>query len=346
MRRTIQVVCATILALSLVACGGEGTQSVPAATADQRQVPANSLEALIQDVQADFDNTSQRLLEEQEKMFSEVGDTYESYTENMDLVQKWYDLAVSETEALGGRVRESGRAYYQAVVDSVDVTEDRNWDRATEDFYDAVYEDAFEDYYDAIYEDAYDEAYDAYYDGIVSDAYDVTPYNEWSDTSSATYDAWSDSHSDLYDVWSDARSDVYDDYSDVRSAFYSNDFDVEGLFAPVEVSDGASANEDATSEQDVSDATAEVDISGVSPEFKATMDEYEAFFNEYTEYLAAYNADPTSAELLAQYSDMMAQYAETMESMNSIDADDLSPADAAYYMEVTARITREMSSAL
>ena len=234
MKRFWMVAVTGVLAIALAGCNGGGT-SAKGEKDTATPTSDSPLEAIILEAQADFADTSQKILDEQQKMFSEVGDTYDGYVENVDKVQVWYDLAVSETEALGERAVAYGREYYQAVVDNVDVTDNRAWERATEDFYDAIYDDAFDDYYDAVYDDAFDDVYDQYYDGIISDAYDVTPYDEWSDVSSDAYDAYSDAHSDVYDAYSDAHSDVYDDYSDVRSAFYNNDFDVEEIFAPVDL---------------------------------------------------------------------------------------------------------------
>ena len=335
MKRVVEVLCAAVLALALGACGGDATSQQGSVEPSKEVAPANSLEELIQQAQTDFSDTSQKLLDEQEKLFSDVGDTYEDYLANTDAIQAWYDLAISETEALGERAVQYGREYYQLVVDSVDVTDDRELDKATEEFYDAIYEDAF------------DEMYDMYYDGIIDEAYDTTPYDEWSDVSSDAYDACSDARSDVYDAISDARSDVYDDYSDVRSAFYSNDFDVEGVFAPVQVKDDAGKSEAPETESDGADATVESgneaaeeepDASAVDPDFKAMMDEYEAFFDKYVEFMQAYSENPTSVELMGQYSDLMSQYTETMNSIGEIDTSSLSPADSAYYLEVTARI--------
>lgn len=339
MNRIIQTLCAAAMIVTLAACGGGGEPAPQQAPSSESEstTPANSLEEIIQRAQADFTETSQKLLGEQEKMFSEVGDSYEDYLANIDLIQAWYDLSISETEALGERAVEYGREYYKAVVDNVDVTDDRELDKATEEFYDAIYEDAYDDYYSAIYEDAYDEMYDAYYDGIIQDAYDTTPYDEWSDTSSDAYKAYSDARSDVYGAISDGRSDVYGDYSDVRSAFYSNDFDVEGIFAPVQTKNEGQEGDAAESAAD-SFENSVVDTSAVDPTFKGMMDGHEAFFSEYVEFVKAYEADPTSVELIGQYSDMMARYTETMSALGEIDEGSLTPADAAYYAEVTARI--------
>ena len=77
---------------------------------------------------------------------------------------------------------------------------------------------------------------------------------------------------------------------------------------------------------------------GVSPEFKATMDSYEAFFDEYIAFMKAMSDDPNNTAMLLKYATMMMQYAETMEKLDAIDESKLSPADDAYYIEVMARI--------
>lgn len=101
--------------------------------------------------------------------------------------------------------------------------------------------------------------------------------------------------------------------------------------------------EPTTAETPATDA-APADTGGVSPDFKATMDSYEAFFSEYADFMVAYQANASSPELLAQYADMMARYADMTQSMDSIDENNLSAADYAYYIEVTGRITAKLAS--
>ena len=91
------------------------------------------------------------------------------------------------------------------------------------------------------------------------------------------------------------------------------------------------------------DAGAPISSESVSPDFKATMDEYEAFFDQYVEFMNAYNADSSSPELLARYADMMSQYSDMMNSLDKIDEESLSPADYAYYTEVMARISAKLA---
>jgi len=355
MKKQLIGVCTLSIALALAACGTAaptaGTGGGETTATESERDMSNPLESVIAKAEVDFSDTAQKILDEEQSMLAEVGDTYEDYVQNVDKVQAWYDFAVDQTEQLGERAVEYGREYYQAVVDNVDVTDDRDLEKATEEFYDAIYEDAYDDYYDAVYEDAFDDAYDAFYDGIIQDARDSVPYDEWSDVRSDAYKAWSDARSDVYAGISDYRSDIYSDYADVRGAFYNNDFDIEALFAPVEIvekTDEAASAEQADDGDDAATetgATAKADSSGsVSADFKATMDSYEAFFDKYVEFMKAYTADPSSTDLMSQYADMLTQYTDTMSSLGSIDTSSLSASDYAYYVEVSARITEKLAT--
>ena len=48
---------------------------------------------------------------------------------------------------------------------------------------------------------------------------------------------------------------------------------------------------------------------------------------------------------MADYLDYMTQYAETMEQMEALDSGELSVEEAAYYAEVSARITQKLLEA-
>ena len=84
---------------------------------------------------------------------------------------------------------------------------------------------------------------------------------------------------------------------------------------------------------------------GVTPEFKEAMDSYEAFFDEYCDFMQTMAEDPTNVTVMLQYADFMSQYAETMEKLDAIDEAELSPADDAYYIEVMARIDAKLLEA-
>ena len=248
MRRIQFIGIAVALSLALVGCGGGGPTSSPQVsepaqnddaaqqqveselTAEEDSAPVEgSPEAILEQIQQDFASTQQSLLDEQAAVASQAGTTFDGYEANVEAIQAWYDLAVSETEALGSRTIENARNYYRAVVNTVDHGDDDALDDALDEFYDLIYDDAFDDYYDVIYDDGFDEMYDAYYDGSIEEGYDTLPYDEWYDIKSDAYEFWFDAKSDVYEGWFDAKSDIYEEWFDVNSGFYSNEFDIDEI---------------------------------------------------------------------------------------------------------------------
>ncbi|MEE0971565.1 MAG: DUF6591 domain-containing protein, partial [Bifidobacterium ruminantium] len=86
------------------------------------------------------------------------------------------------------------------------------------------------------------------------------------------------------------------------------------------------------------------DSSQVDPNFKATMDSYEKFFDQYVDFMKKYKDSNYSADMLVDYTKMMQQYSDTMTKMDSIDQSTLSSADDAYYLEVLGRVTQKLAS--
>ncbi len=84
---------------------------------------------------------------------------------------------------------------------------------------------------------------------------------------------------------------------------------------------------------------------GVSPEFKRYMDSYEAFFDEYLEFMERMDEEDGGFDILLRYADMLARYAEVMESLDAIGEEELSTADELYYLEVLGRINRKLLGA-
>ena len=87
-----------------------------------------------------------------------------------------------------------------------------------------------------------------------------------------------------------------------------------------------------------------IDDSAVRPEFKEAMDSYEAFFDEYIAFMEKYANSDGDLSLLTDYMQYMAQYAETMESLESIDENELTTAELLYYSEVMGRISQKLLS--
>lgn len=102
---------------------------------------------------------------------------------------------------------------------------------------------------------------------------------------------------------------------------------------------------DTNVEEEKSD-TEDRDETEVSPDFKATMDKYEEFFDEYVDFMKKYNENPTDATLLAESADMLTKEAEMMKEMEAMDESEMTTAEAAYYLEVTARIQEKLATVM
>lgn len=114
----------------------------------------------------------------------------------------------------------------------------------------------------------------------------------------------------------------------------------------VEVNASDESTSDETAPVEAEDSTpAETEPAGsssVSPDFKATMDEYEAFFNEYCDFMESYSQNPSDPTLITEYASMMSQYSDAMAALDAIDEGSLSAADSAYYLEVQTRTNQRL----
>lgn len=88
----------------------------------------------------------------------------------------------------------------------------------------------------------------------------------------------------------------------------------------------------------------DVATDGVTPEFKETMDEYEAFFDSYIEFMEGYDESNATITQLSKYTKMMAQYSETMEALDRIEESTMTEADDQYYTKVMLRINQKLAS--
>ena len=80
----------------------------------------------------------------------------------------------------------------------------------------------------------------------------------------------------------------------------------------------------------------------IGAEFKAAMDSYEAFFDEYVAIMKKYKDNPMDISILADYADYMGQYADMMQKFEKWENEDLNEAELAYYIDVQARITKKL----
>lgn len=86
----------------------------------------------------------------------------------------------------------------------------------------------------------------------------------------------------------------------------------------------------------------EADNNGLDPDFKAAMDSYETFMNEYVYFMKKYSENPSDLELLADYADYVSKYSEFVEDFEKWEDEEMNTAETAYYIDVQARVSKKL----
>lgn len=96
-------------------------------------------------------------------------------------------------------------------------------------------------------------------------------------------------------------------------------------------------------DSDSKDGDSKDGAAGVDPDLKAFLDEYEDFIDEYVDFMKKYQSDSNNVVLMMkEYGDMMIEYARMADKLDKYDEDEMSDADAMYYIEVTARCNKKL----
>lgn len=321
-------------------------------------IPAdsNGLAEILTEVTNDYSTTITYLTEELASVYGTIGDTYNVYVSNEDTLFDWYELVLEETEKLYERTESNVAAYYKLVA-SIGSSDDDVVEDAMDEIYAVVYKDTLEELYDTIYEDTFDEIYEKYYEEILEDAKDSTDFGDWLDVRSDFYSEWLDSRSDFYGDWLDFRSDFYGDWLDIRGEFWAGNFDVDSFLKEIAtLPDQPQKNEEspapeppqtsekAPEEKEPHIPSEEKDklVDGMRPEFKEAMDSYEAFYDEYCDFLQEYEKNPTDLKLIMEYAGMVSKLADMEEKFEEWEDEDLNNAEMKYYLEVNNRISQKL----
>lgn len=99
---------------------------------------------------------------------------------------------------------------------------------------------------------------------------------------------------------------------------------------------------DVSEDPDTGEESSESDSGLLSPEFKKTMDDYEAWFDHYCDVMKRYKEDSSDLELLSEMTDLMTEETTMLEEMENMDQSEMNSAELAYYIEVTARIEKKL----
>ncbi|MBR3377159.1 MAG: lipoprotein [Mogibacterium sp.] len=110
--------------------------------------------------------------------------------------------------------------------------------------------------------------------------------------------------------------------------------------------DGSSAVDtyevDSEETESTESTDSEEDSGVLSPEFKKTMDDYEAWFDHYCEVMQKYEENPSDLELLSETTELLSEETVMLEEMENMDQSEMNAAELAYYLEVTARIEKKL----
>lgn len=130
------------------------------------------------------------------------------------------------------------------------------------------------------------------------------------------------------------------------SEFYNNLTTTEGTIADSDISDDIIGDEEEPSTEPTTEATTKSNlVNGMRPEFKAAMDSYEAFFDEYCEFMEKYSKNPSDLSILTDYTSFMSKYTDYMEKLEKWESEDMNDAELKYYTEVTLRIEKKLLEA-
>lgn len=81
---------------------------------------------------------------------------------------------------------------------------------------------------------------------------------------------------------------------------------------------------------------------GLRPAFKAAMDSYEAFYDEYVEFLKQYKKNPTDLGLLGKYAQMLEKLEDMDKKFEAWKDDDLNDEELKYWLQVQTRIQQKL----
>ncbi len=109
-------------------------------------------------------------------------------------------------------------------------------------------------------------------------------------------------------------------------------------------SSSTSSSSDSTSSSSTSNSSSSSSSSSsTDANFRKVMSDYENFMNKYVDFMKKYKNSSDTTSMLSEYSSLMQDYAKFADSIKGYDQSNLSASDWAYYLEVTARVTKKLS---
>ena len=104
----------------------------------------------------------------------------------------------------------------------------------------------------------------------------------------------------------------------------------------------AGTNEENSTSNETSNNESNGLVDGMRPEFKDAMDRYEAFYDEYCDFMKKYKANPTDMTLLGEYTNMVSKLADMDAKFNAWDESTMNAVELKYYAEVNNRVVQKL----
>ncbi len=164
-----------------------------------------SLEDVLTAIDTDTGNTIDTIKDNYSALAGSV-DSYEKYVDNVESIKAFFTSVETDLNKLFEAYDKYYEAYFKLAMETC--ADNKELDRAFDDFYDRVYGDAFDDIYDDVYNRVFDDYYDDFYNGIVEEGRDIVAYNTWSDVQSQCYSDYSDAHTKCYIIYTTVRQQV------------------------------------------------------------------------------------------------------------------------------------------
>lgn len=342
MKKFIALFLAVIMLLSLAACDNRkpdnNTPGFP--ESNKHNYNSKDLKSILSYIKTAGETACADTETEAKALVEKLGDSYNTYSKNKDSITSFYDTLHERSESLYKTFQSCSIDYFIGVA-AQGLDDYDTWDDAMGEFYDE-WDDIMGEYYDT-WDDAMGDVYDQA-DDLISDAADELDYDEYSDEWSSMYAQHSDTWSALYKLYSDAWSKTYKEYSSCWSGFYKGNADVDAILAEA-AKEGADAPENITQPtdpQETNTTSSNDDADEIRPEFKAAMDAYEAFYDEYCNILKKYYANPTDMSLLAEYTELMKKAVDVDEAFAKWENENLNTEELKYYLDVHNRVMQKL----
>ena len=148
---------------------------------------------------------------------TKLGDTYDSYINNSDLLSEWYkNLKTSYTE-LFEETKTVTETVFKQIKQDYSVNDFDELEKEFEYLFDSYYSGVFSTLFDTIYTGMLDEIFDKYYSNVLSNIPTGIDYDAWSNTLTEFYNTWVKAQSDFYETWTKYMQNFYDSWSKAKT---------------------------------------------------------------------------------------------------------------------------------